>query len=294
LRACFAAILVAGLASERAIVASISYSKLLDPVSDSITLMESLLAGAFGPTTGDQRECYKRIHAYCWGLHTLVMDVITALGIENAATRPAVLERFNALNHPIKTTLDNLAAGFDGQLSDEQSAVISFMRDSALAIEHMMSNLWQYSLLENDMITFEDREFDGETLINRLRTQLRAKTRLELDRHFRVLGDEARLGYAFGEIARNVRQHAGVDEVLVAGHFFGYRADLMIYDRGCGFPGEGGVALEPFWQAEPESPGLGLGLYIAKRFIEDCGGSINVSSRLEKGTLVKVSLPTQP
>ena len=145
-------------------MASISYSKLLDPVSDSINMMESLLVGAFGTTTGDQRECYKRIHAYCWGLHTLVMDVITALGIENAATRPAVLERFNALNHPIKTTLDNLAAGFDGELCDEQSAVIGFMRDSALAMEHMMSNLWQYSLLENDMITFEDQEFDGEAL----------------------------------------------------------------------------------------------------------------------------------
>lgn len=276
-------------------MASISYSKLLDPVSDSINMMESLLVGAFGATTGDQRECYKRIHAYCWGLHTLVMDVITALGIENAATRPAVLERFNALSHPIKTTLDNLAAGFDGELSDEQSAVIGFMRDSALDMEHMMSNLWQYSLLENDLIVFEDREFDGEALINCLRKQLRATTRLEPPgRQFRVLGDEARLGYAFGEIARNVRQHAGVDAVQVAGNFFGYRADLMIFDRGCGFPSEGGIALEPFWQAEPESAGLGLGLYIAKRFIHGCGGSIRVSSWLDKGTLVKVSLPTQP
>ncbi len=275
-------------------MASVSYNKLLDPVSDGIHMMESLLAGAFGPTTGDQRECYKRIHAYCWGLHTLVMDVITALGIENAATRPTVLERFNALNHPIKTMLDNLAAGFDGELSEEQSAVISFMRDSALALEHMMSNLWQYSLLENNLIAFEDQEFDGEVLINRVRKQLRLKTQLELGRHFRVLGDEERLGYAFSEIARNVRQHAGVDFALVAGRSFGYRADLVIYDRGCGFADDGAAALEPFWQALPENAGLGLGLYIAKCFIEGCGGSIRINSRLDIGTIVKVSLLTQP
>ena len=103
--------------------------------------MESMLDGSFGSTTGDQRECYKRIHAYCWGLHTLVMDVITALGIENTATRPAVLERFNSLNDPIKLTLGNLAAGFDGALTDEQQGIVDYVFESALSIEHMMTNI---------------------------------------------------------------------------------------------------------------------------------------------------------
>ena len=105
---------------------NITYSKLLDPVSDIISLMESMMRGEFGATTGDQRECLKRIHAYCWGLHTLVMDVITSLGIEQTATRPAVLERFNALNDPIKLTLGNLASGFDGALTDEQQNIVEY------------------------------------------------------------------------------------------------------------------------------------------------------------------------
>ena len=148
---------------------SISYNKLLDPVSDIIALMESMLSGSFGPTTGDQRECYKRIHAYCWGLHTLVMDVITAIGIENAATRPAVLERFNALNDPIKATLDNLGAGFDGDLNEEQLTVIEFVRDANLSIEHMVSNLWQFSLLKHQRHSNRLGEFDGAVLIHRLK-----------------------------------------------------------------------------------------------------------------------------
>ena len=90
--------------------------------------MESMLSGASGATSGDQRECYKRIHAYSWGVHTLVMDVITAIGIENAGTRPAVLERFNSLVHPIKTNLNNLDAGFDGDLTDEQYQITRMSR----------------------------------------------------------------------------------------------------------------------------------------------------------------------
>ena len=275
-------------------MASISYSKLLDPVSDSISLLESLLVGAFGATTGDQRECYKRVHAYCWGLHTLVMDVITALGIENAATHQAVIERFNALNHPIKTTLDNLAAGFDGKLSDEQQAVVGFLQESTRGIERMMNNLWQYSLLENDMIDFADEEFDGNALLNRLQGPLRATLRLNLGRRFRVLGDETLLSYAFGEIAQNILQHAGTTRAQIAGQSFGYRADLAIYDRGLGFDAARGAALQPFWQADPTCAGLGLGLHIAKRFIEGCGGRIKVNSQPGRGTLVKVSLPTEP
>ena len=246
-------------------VAKISYSKLLDPVSDIIALMESLLAGAFGKTSGDQRECYKRIHAYSWGLHTLVMDVITALGLENAATRPAVLERFKSLNHPIKATLDNLAAGFDGPLTEEQSGVIDYAVAAILSIEHSMSNLWQYSLLKHQKQVYADEDFDGVALLQKLQATLKADPLPALRRPFRLIGDERCLTYAFGEIAHNIRQHAGVDSASIQAQDYGYRADITIYDRGKGFRLHNSqLAFQPFWQAEANDPGLGLGLYLAK------------------------------
>ena len=275
-------------------MASISYSKLLDPVSDNITLMESLLVGATGPTTGDQRECFKRIHAYSWGLHTLVMDVITALGFENAATRPAVLERFNALNHPIKATLDNLAAGFDGPLNEEQQTIVDYVMESVLSIEHMMDNLWHYSLLRHNKLTYAEDEFDGSVLIGRFRTVLNDVTFSELNTNFCVIGDKACLTYAFGEIAHNIRRHAGVDYVSIAAQDYGYRNDITILDRGQGFRLDGDSAFLPFWQSDAANPGLGLGLYLAKTFIEGCGGTLSLSSEPNRGTLVKVSLVTLP
>ncbi|MCY3832753.1 MAG: HAMP domain-containing sensor histidine kinase [Chloroflexi bacterium] len=276
-------------------MANIRYGKLLDPVSENISLMESMLEGSFGATTGDQRECYKRIHAYCWGLHTLVMDVITALGIENTATRPAVLERFNALNDPIKLTLSNLAAGFDGALTDAQQAIVDYVFESVLSIEHMMTNIWQYSLLTHDMLVYASDEFDGAVLIQRMRSILKQMAPSEPPPKFLVIGDEARLAYAFAELARNVRRHSGAVNASIDTQDFGYRADIIIYDRGKGFrlPDEESAFL-PFWQAGADDPGLGLGLYLAKQFIEGSGGRVLLRSAPNRGTVVKVSLDTVP
>ncbi len=275
-------------------MSNISYSKLLDPVSDIIALMESLMAGAFGPTTGDQRECCKRIHACCWGLHTLVMDVITSLGIENAATRPAVLERFNALNHPAKAALDNLSAGFDGPLGAEQQAIITHVMDSFQSIEHMMTNIWHYSMLRHDMLEYADDEFDGSVLIHRVRSVLRDIALPKTDTRFCAIGDEEHLSSAFGEIAQNIRLHAKVKEARIIAQEFGYKTEITILDRGRGFRSTSDVSHQPFWQARDADPGLGLGLYLARRHIEGCGGSLLLGSKPNKGTLVKISLPCLP
>lgn len=279
---------------ESLLVANISYSKLLDPVSDIISLMESMMSGAFGATTGDQREGFKRIHAYSWGLHTLVMDVITALGIENAATRPAVLERFNALKYPAFAALDNLSAGFDGPLTEEQQTIVEFVLESLLSIEHMMSNIWHYSLIRHKQLSYADDEFSGDALIRKLRSELKEIRLPAVNARFCVIGDEAHLSYAFGEIAHNIRKHAGVEQVSIAIQEYGYRADITIYDKGAGFDPQGDSVFQPFWQGGAAAPGLGLGLYLARRHIEGGGGKISLSSEPNRGTLVRVSIPTLP
>ena len=275
---------------------NITYSKLLDPVSDIISLMESMMRGEMGATTGDQRECFKRIHAYCWGLHTLVMDVITSLGIEYTATRPAVMERFIALNDPIKLTLDNLAAGFDGELSDEQNHIVDFSRASIASIEQMMTNIWHYSLLKHDMVDFASDEFDGALLFQRMQSLLKHENEIvEPPGRCLVIGDETYLAYAFAEIARNTQQHSGAEHVKILTQDFGYRVDFKILDRGKGFRLiDKQDAFLPYWQSSVENPGLGLGLYLAKAFIEGSGGKIVIGSVPNRGTLVKVSLNTLP
>jgi len=81
------------------------------------------------------------------------------------------------------------------------------------------------------------------------------------------------------------------DAVNIQAQEYGYRADITLFDAGRGFPAEKASAVcLPFWQADPNSPGLGLGLYLAKEFIEGSRGSISLSSQPNRGTLVKISL----
>lgn len=272
-------------------MASLSYSKLLEPVSDVISCTESLLSGALGSTTGDQRECYKRIHACSWGIHTLVMDVITAIGIENAATRPAVLDRFNILIRPIKSNLDSLVAGFDGELNEEQNHMVTYVVAATMSIEHMMTNVWHFSLLRHDKLDVALVPFDSAVLIKKLRSVLNTAEAPNPLASARVRGDMNLLSYAFGEIAVNVWQHGNIDDVRYEVRRRADHLDMTVFDAGAGFcAAENSDPFQPFWQSDERNQGLGLGLYLAQAFIEMSGGTIAIHSSESKGTLVSVKL----
>ncbi len=277
-------------------MASISYSKLLEPISDVISCMESMLSGASGPTSGDQRECYKRIHAYAWGLHTLVMDVITAVGIENAATRSPVLERFNSLVHPIKTNLNNLDAGFDGDLTGEQSQIIAFVMATIVSIERMMNNVWHFSLIKHDRLSFSASAFDSALLMRKFISVLGQSELPVSGPSAMIAGDETWLSYAFGEIASNICYHGDPENVRFSvssnEEGRGMRLKISIFDAGGGFAcADMDDPFLPYWQASAHNQGLGLGLYLARTFIEGSGGTVVISSKTGFGTTVNVSLP---
>jgi signal transduction histidine kinase len=65
---------------------------------------------------------------------------------------------------------------------------------------------------------------------------------------------------------------------------------VRISDTGVGMDAEAlARAFEPYFSTK--ATGTGLGLPIAKRNVELSGGTITVSSELEKGTVVEILLP---
>ncbi len=273
-------------------MADTSFNKLLDPVGDIITSMESIVSGAFGITTGDQRESYKRIHSLCWGIHTLVMDIVTSLGLEEVATRPEVNDRFQSLLRSIKSNMDDLIQGYDGEISEEQVLIMEYVQTAVESIEHMMSNLWHYSLIKHDKIDYTISEFDVSTLLKKVKAVLPDYNVPDFILPCRVVGDKTYLTYAFGEIAYNVKHHAYVDSISIEAQIYANRIDLTIHNTGYGFNCENmNSPFQPFWQSDGSNDGFGLGLFLAKTFIERSRGTISISSEQQGGTLVKVSLP---
>ena len=79
----------------------------------------------------------------------------------------------------------------------------------------------------------------------------------------------------------------------------GDRAIIRIIDRGPGIPeAERERIFEPFYRSTPQGagghPGPGLGLAIAKGFVETNGGRISVESSEDQGKHVRRRLPLAP
>jgi signal transduction histidine kinase len=107
----------------------------------------------------------------------------------------------------------------------------------------------------------------------------------KLSRILRSLIDNAIKFTPEGEVSVSARVHAENDSV-----------EFVVTDTGIGIPPEDQAAIfEMFRQRDNsgtrEFGGLGLGLFIAKRFAQLMGGDIEVASEMGRGSTFTVTLP---
>lgn len=115
----------------------------------------------------------------------------------------------------------------------------------------------------------------------------------ELDK--RVTVDGTALRAALRNLLRNaIQATAGLTEerrlITVTVSVGQGHIQIMVSDRGSGIaPGQVEEVFEPF--VSTKSDGLGLGLAITRRLIEENGGDISVESEPDRGTTFTISLP---
>lgn len=106
--------------------------------------------------------------------------------------------------------------------------------------------------------------------------------------------DAAQLERAFANLLDNAVRHGGGGPVTVGPRLVGDRIAVRVVDQGPGIPeAEWERIFEPFHHADggAERGGAGLGLAIAKGFVEANGGEIAVESLPGQGTAFVVSFP---
>ena len=102
--------------------------------------------------------------------------------------------------------------------------------------------------------------------------------------------------FALGRVYRNlivnaIQATAPGGLVAVATELAGPRVQIRIYDTGCGIPPDRlGKIFEDF--VTTKRRGLGLGLAISKKIVEQIGGTIAVASEVGKGTTFVLEFPT--
>jgi signal transduction histidine kinase len=110
-----------------------------------------------------------------------------------------------------------------------------------------------------------------------------------------VWADAAQLERAFSNILDNSGRYAGTDLVKVSLETNGQRLCVRIADNGPGLaPGDETMIFEPFYHGRAEAEGHhgpGLGLAIARGFIETNGGRIRAESKPGRGTTFVIEFP---
>jgi two-component system sensor histidine kinase KdpD len=120
--------------------------------------------------------------------------------------------------------------------------------------------------------------------------------RLSADRDMPLLrGDPSQLERAFANVLENAARYSGGQPVSVRARAVGERIRVRVVDQGPGIsPSEHERVFSPFYRSpgsERGHSGAGLGLAIARGFVEANGGSIGVESLPGQGTSFVVELP---
>jgi signal transduction histidine kinase len=130
----------------------------------------------------------------------------------------------------------------------------------------------------------EAMEQHAETAGLTLRTELMPET-------VYIEGDVFALGRVYRNLILNaIQATAPGGLIVVASETHADRVQVRIYDTGCGIPPERlGQIFEDF--VTTKRRGLGLGLAISKKIVEQLGGTISVASEVGKGTTFVLDFP---
>lgn len=106
-----------------------------------------------------------------------------------------------------------------------------------------------------------------------------------------IEGDVFALGRVYRNLILNaIQATAPGGLIVIATEVHGERVQIRIYDTGCGIPAERlSAVFEDF--VTTKRRGLGLGLAISKKIVEQLGGHISVASEVGKGTTFVLEFP---
>jgi K+-sensing histidine kinase KdpD len=210
-----------------------------------------------------------------------------------------------SISHDLRTPLTSIIAS--GAALDsptltpaERAELSSAIVAGGERLSRLVENLLDMSRLEAGKAEPHREPIDLAEVLDAAReatAQPRA-VRLELEPELPLVeADAAQLERAFANLLENAVRHGGGRPVLVKSRPLGEKITIRVVDQGPGIPqSEWGRIFEPFQHgsANGAGGGAGLGLAIARGFVEANGGEISVDSVQGQGSSFVVSMPRRP
>ena len=198
---------------------------------------------------------------------------------------------------------DMLSRDDDTISADSRSFYLQLIKESALNIQSILEDVLVLSRAEATKQELKISCFDLEEFISQIIRQIGLSYQ---DRTINLscncqdtqyCGDTKLLWHIFSNIICNAVKYSAVPEVVeVSIEIENNCYSIEISDRGIGIPEAAQKHLfESFYRANNvgKTPGTGLGLAIVKRAIDLHKGSIEIDSKVNYGTTIKLLLPIE-
>ncbi|MGA4846239.1 ATP-binding protein [Streptomyces sp. G5(2025)] len=192
-----------------------------------------------------------------------------------------------AVSHDLRTPLAGIKAAVSSLRSDDvewseedEAELLAGIEDGADRLEHLVGNLLDMSRLQTGTVTPLIREIDlDEVVPMALGGVPDGSAELDIPETLPMVAvDKGLLERAVANIVENAVKYAPEGEpVKVSASALGERVELRVVDRGPGVPDAAKDRIfAPFqrYGDAPRGAGVGLGLAVARGFVEAMGGTL--------------------
>ncbi|MFA0113277.1 ATP-binding protein [Vibrio sp. 10N.261.46.E11] len=234
---------------------------------------------------------------------------------QSAIAATEAKSRFLAnMSHEIRTPLGGIVSLLElseqYEVGYEVQKIHTTLSQSANNLLHIVNDILDFSKIEAGKLTLDYQPASLDTLTLRV-TQLQARQAhakglqfkfwLDPELNDSVLMDDIRIGQVLNNLLSNAIKFTeygtvGLTAKLVALKDEQQQICFEVFDSGIGISEEHIRNLfQPFVQADEGTTrkygGSGLGLTISKQLIEQMGGNLNVTSKINIGSTFSISLP---
>lgn len=208
-----------------------------------------------------------------------------------------------AVSHDLRTPLSAIKAAVTSLRSDDvawseadEAELLEGIENGADRLDHLVGNLLDMSRLQTGTVTPLIREIDlDEVVPMALGGVPEGSVDLDIPETLPMVAvDPGLLERAVANIVENaVKYSPDGERVTVAASALGARVELRVADRGPGVPDEGKERIfEPFqrYGDAPRGAGVGLGLAVARGFVESMGGTLDAEDTPGGGMTMVLTL----